>query len=121
MIDYTRGGPVPATGLPSDTRNNRGHYIYAGLDHTFTPDLSASVRAGGTYTEYYNDPTGNHSEIAPYAKIGLTWSYAPESYVTGGFSYDWNSSDVQGGAARGSQAGTIYATWRHRIIPNLFG
>jgi len=121
LIDYTRNGIIPATGLPSDSRNNWGHYIYAGADHTFNPDFSVSFRGGGRYTEYYNDPTSSHSEISPYAKIGLTWTYGPESYVTGGFTYDWNSTDVLNGSARGSQAGTVFATWRHRIIPNLFG
>src|SRR5690349_11374990 len=65
-IDYNGdeliGGTGPAFfGIPigpvtnpvmSDSRNSREHTGYLGLIHNFSPELSGSIRAGASYTEY---------------------------------------------------------------------
>ena len=75
-------------------------------------------------TIYYNDPQ-NTSSLSPYARLGLTYHYAPESYVEGGFSYDQNSTDILGnlnqGLTVGQQSAVLFGTLHHRIIPNLYG
>src|SRR5712691_1365595 len=38
--------PVTGDDLTSRVRDSRMHYVYGGVDHTFRPDLTGSVRAG---------------------------------------------------------------------------
>jgi hypothetical protein len=117
MTDYSR----PA----GERKNNRAHYVYVGADQVFNPDLSGSVRVGGRLTDYYNDPLGSSTDTSPYARLGLTWTYAPESTLTAGFSYDRNATDISSlfgnNQVLDEQSATVYGTLRHRIVPNLFG
>lgn len=129
-VDYTGDKPIALgpTGqiLMSDSRNSRSHYGYVGLDHNFSPNLQGSVRAGGRFTDYYNDPS-HEQDVSPYARIGLTYHYAEESYVTAGFAYDRNATDALGvgtatnGLTVAQQSASIFATVYHRIVPNLYG
>src|ERR1017187_8703637 len=77
----------------SDERNARSHYVYAGIDENFRPDLTGSVRAGGRYTEYYNNPAGQ-GDLSPYAMASLRYTYLPESFLEAGFTYDYSASSV---------------------------
>jgi hypothetical protein len=128
-VDYT-GNEAIATDAAgdvffSDSRNSRSHYGYVGLDHNFLPNLQGSVRVGGSFDDYYNDPT-HRQDIAPYARLGLTYNYAEQSYVTAGFSYDRNSTDVAAvgsvanGLTQAQQSAAVFATVYQRIVPNLF-
>ncbi len=110
----------------SDDRNAEMHYVYVGIDQNFRPDLTASVRAGGRYTEYPNNPHGQ-SETSPYAMASLRYTYLPESWLEAGFSYDYSPSSVfssdprNGELTLSAQSATLYATLRHRITPKLYG
>jgi Putative beta-barrel porin 2 len=104
-------------------RDSREHTVYVGAEHTFLPELTGSIRAGGSYSEYYNAPGADH-QYSPYVNAIMKYSYAPESYVEGGFSYDRNATDVVGG---GFSAGTldaesavVFVDLTHRITPYLF-
>ena len=124
------GSYFPAGGLPkvqvmSDERNARSHYVYAGIDENFRPDLTGSVRAGGRYTEYYNNPAGQ-SDLSPYAMASLRFTYLPESFLEAGFTYDYSASSVFNANSAGSltlnaQSATVYASLNHRITPKLYG
>jgi hypothetical protein len=122
------GAPLGSTLVKSDSRNSREHTGYLGLIHNFSPDLSGSIRGGASYTDYFNDPTSS-SKVTPYVNLSMRYTYAPESYVEGGFSYDRNPSDVVGVAGpNGStsftldaQSAVVYATVNHRITPHIFG
>ena len=121
-------GTAPGSTLvASDSRNSREHTGYLGLIHNFTPELSGSIRAGASYTEYYNDPNAD-SQTTPYVNASLRYTYAPQSYVEGGFSYDRNPTDVVGVSTAGgtsftldAESAVVYATLNHRITPELFG
>jgi hypothetical protein len=109
----------------SDERNARSHYVYAGIDENFRPDLTGSVRAGGRYTEYYNNPAGQ-SDLSPYAMASLRFTYLPESFLEAGFTYDYSASSVFNANSAGSltlnaQSATVYASLNHRITPKLYG
>ena len=89
--------------------------------------MSGSIRAGASYTEYYNDPNAD-SQTTPYVNASLRYTYAPQSYVEGGFSYDRNPTDVVGVSTAGgtsftldAESAVVYATLNHRITPELFG
>jgi hypothetical protein len=128
--DYTGNQPIGLydSGEPvmSDSRNARSYYVYLGLDHTFRPDLIGSVRAGGRYTSYYNDPT-DQDQVSPYVMTSLRYTYLPESYLQVGSTYDYTPSSLTPGANSSgdinlsAQSGTIFASVTHRIVPKLFG
>jgi hypothetical protein len=115
------GGPIM-----SDARDARMNYLYVGLDHNFRPDLSGSVRAGGQYTQYYNDPR-SQDEFSPYAMINLKYTYLPESYLQVGFVYDYTPASVfsvdpnSGDLTLNAQSATVFASINHRITPKLYG
>src|SRR5262249_44157323 len=121
-------GTAPGSTLvTSDSRNSRENTGYLGVIHNFSPELSGSLRGGASYTTYYNDPTAD-SKVTPYVNLSLRYTYATQSYVEGGFSYDRNASDVVGFATAGgtsftldAQSAVVYATLNHRITPQLFG
>ena len=134
--DYTAnqviGSYVPAGGSPpspvkvmSDERNARSHYVYAGIDENFRPDLTGSIRAGGRYSDYYNNPAGQ-SDLSPYAMASLRYTYLPESFLEAGFTYDYSASSVFNANSAGDlnlnmQSATVYASLNHRITPKLYG
>ena len=85
--DYTGNQPIgiypmTASHVMSDERNARSYYGYVGLDHNFRPDLTGSVRVGGRYTDYYNNPA-SQNDASPYAMASLRYTYLPESYLAG--------------------------------------
>jgi uncharacterized protein (PEP-CTERM system associated) len=128
--DYTKDQPIgvdPATGqtLMSGDRNARSYYGYVGLDHNFQPDLAGSVRAGGRYTDYFNNPASQNG-ASPYAMASLKYTYLPESYFQVGGSYDYSPSSVfsvnnAGDLTLNAQSGTIFGALNHRIRPKLYG
>jgi hypothetical protein len=131
----TDPGPPPVADLVSGTvvqsadRDNRMHSIYVGADHTFRPDFTGSVRVGATYVDFYNDPSTS-SEVSPYALMTLKYTYALESTLEAGFSYDRSATDQVGFSTTSSgkttfttdaQTAAVFATVNHRITPKLFG
>jgi hypothetical protein len=127
---YTGNQPIGlyGDGMPvmSDTRNARSYYGYVGVDQNFRPDLTGSIRLGGRYTQYYNNPAGQ-DQGAPYAMASLKYTYLPESYFQIGGSYDYSPSsmgpsvDQSGQINVSAQAGTVFLAVVHRLTPKLFG
>jgi len=133
-IDYT-GDEVIAGALPADPdfsifsedRNSRSHYGYAGLEHSFDSNLTAALRAGAHYTDYYNDDTqeGNWS---PYALASVRYTYRPDSFVEVGVTHDMNATDIIGADTTGDDGFTVdqestvvYLSLNHRFSPRLLG
>jgi hypothetical protein len=110
-----------ANGVVSKDRDNRSHTVYVGLDHQFRPDFYGSVQAGGSYYDYYNL---NHTSFGPYARLSLTYVYLPESFLQAGFQEGRAATDFVGGnkanLVRDTEASVIWATLRHRIVPQFF-
>ena len=110
----------------SRNRDSRTHTAYVGAEHLFNPDFSGVARVGASFPDYYNDATSK-SEAAPYVSLTANYTYAPESYIQGGFTYDRNATDTIGvisstrGITQSQQSATVFAAITHRIIPNLFG
>jgi hypothetical protein len=128
--DYTADQPIGYDSFYNQTiksgdRNARSYYGYIGVDHNFRPDLTGSIRAGGRYTDYYNNPSSQNG-ASPYAMASLKYTYLPESYLQVGGSYDYSPSSVfsvsdAGGLTLNAQSGTIFASVTHRIMPKLYG
>jgi Putative beta-barrel porin 2 len=119
-------GPSPEGPLFSRVRNNRSQYGYLGVDHSFRPDFTGSLRVGARYNSYYNDPT-SQSEPSPYLMGTTRYTYATDSYVEAGVSYDRSTTDLFSySAANGSittdaQSAAFWVTWNHRITPKVYG
>ena len=108
----------------SKNRNYREHIVYLGASHNFSPQMTGNIRAGASYTDYYNDSTQDPS-YTPYVTADLKYTYGPESYVDVGFSYDRNATDVvgllgSGGFTVDSEAAVVFANVSHRFTPQLF-
>jgi hypothetical protein len=109
----------------SDARNQRSHYGYVGVDHVFRPDLKASVRVGALYTDHYNEPGGDRTDIGPSAQASLQYTYLPESYLELGLTHDRNATDLfsatGGNLTSDAESTTVFGTINHRIMPRLYG
>jgi hypothetical protein len=112
--------------IMSDTRNSYTHTLYVGGIHNFRPDLTGSLRVGASYTDYYNDPSSSAS-YTPYVDLSVKWTYAEDSYVEGGFTYNRNASDqINFGVTNNrftldEQSGTVFASVTHRLTPKIYG
>ncbi len=120
-IDYARGYVYH-----SSDRDSRTHYGYLGLEHDFTPNLSAQVRGGALYTDNYNDPISKSTSWAPYADVSISYTYLPGSYVQLGFTHDINATDqVQpdsaGNITEYAESSVVYLDVNHRITSKLTG
>jgi len=127
QVDYTGNDVVGFDAVQlysSDVRNNRSHYGYVGADHVFRPDLTGSVRVGARYSDYYNEP-GGETQLGPYAKASLRYTYAPESSVELGVTHDRNATDLfsaqNGNLTTDAETTAVYGTLSHRIMPRLYG
>jgi len=124
LLNALLGVPLVA----SDSRNSRENTGYLGVIHNFSPQFTGSIRAGASYTEYPNDSNAGN-KTTPYVNATLRYSYAPESYVEGGFSYDRNPTDVVGlqtgtggtSFTLDSESAVVYGTVHHRLTGQLYG
>ena len=128
-VDYTAGQEIGVLDngniVHSDDRNSESHYFYVGADHTFLPTLVGSLRVGARYITYPNESDGVGSSVGPYVNMSLSYTYAPQSYISAGFSYDINSTDafsIQGNSfTQNEESAVFFASVNHRITPKLFG
>jgi hypothetical protein len=126
QTDFTEGQPLGIGTYVSDSRDNRSHYGYVGLDQTFRPDLTGSLRVGARHTDYYNDSASSPNTV-PYVQLSLRWNYGVESYVEAGFTHDRSSTDLYArtpGATSltlDSETSAVFGSINHRLAPNLYG
>jgi len=120
--------PTGPTGITSKVRNSRSHYLYGGVEHGFTPDLSGSLRLGAQYIDFYKDPT-SENDWSPYVQASVRYTYNVESSAELGIVHQRAAADIVGPSGpqpagdfiRDQQATTVYGSLIHRIMPNLFG
>ena len=127
--DGTMLPPDLDTGMGSDFRNSRSHYIYLGADHVFNPQMQGSVRAGLQHTRF---PRIDESSSSPFVDANLTYGYAEGSNLTLGVKHERNRYDLANPytVAPGEQATelildqvqtVVYAGLNHRITGRLSG
>ncbi len=98
---YPAAGGKNFLGDRSNVRNSYSHYGFLGVDHNFTSQFSASIRAGGEYIDYYNnvDQFGNSaptSLVSPYIDASLSDQYQNGCTVQLGVKHVHNATDVIG-------------------------
>jgi len=132
IVDHTRDSViyVPQEVLPglwvntpfeNEVRDVNTHYLFAGLEHAFNPQLQADLRLGAMINDYPNaDQVAgwDDSSITPWADARLTWTYNPGSYLLFGVVHTLNQTDV---AAQNQESTAAFVTLNHRITPKLTG
>jgi len=133
-VNYT--GNEPIASIPSTTaangffvyhssdRDSVTHYGYVGVEQDFTPNLTATVRAGASYNDVYADPLFPTTSWSPYADISMSYTYIPGSYVQFGFTQDISSTDqvtpdASGKITQYAQDSVIYLDINHKITQRL--
>jgi len=133
IIDFEGGtytlftpGPVPIT-IADDLRDRTSHFVYAGVDHSFSANFFGSVRAGAQITEYdFNSATQDDTDTTPFIDGSLVYTYAPGSQATAGVRHSITSTDVVNFNAANdpllSQETTLfYVRWNHAFTGRLRG
>lgn len=116
-------------GVPSAVRNNYSHYVYAGVDHEFNPQLSASIRGGAQFTEYDNGrlntlfPNADDSVVNPFVDANANWSYGPRNYIQLGVRHARQATDLAlfnvNSPTLDQEATTVYGSWNHEVMARL--
>jgi hypothetical protein len=129
-VDYNNDetiNPGSATPLPSDSRDRKSWYIYAGITYQMSTQWDAAVRIGAQWTDFSNIDHWNsvyagsaaweeqdNSTVTPYVDAFMRYTYNPGSYIRLGVINTINSTDV---LALGAESVAGYAEWTHRITP----
>jgi hypothetical protein len=117
---------VPGTFISPTIRNAHEHFAYVGVDQSFNPQLSGSVRVGAQYNDYYDSPSDD-TTLSPYADASLVYSYLEGSYVQAGVKHTHVATDVTGFNAVPSsivldqEATAAYISLTHKITAKLTG
>jgi hypothetical protein len=129
--DYTANEPIAVFPMLTSTfvyhsgdRNNWSQYGYIGVEHEFTPNLSANIRAGASYTDAYADPLFPTTAWNPYADISLEYTYMPGSYLQFGFTHDVSATDqvqpnVAGNITQYADDSVIYLDINQRLTSKI--
>jgi LysM repeat protein len=128
-VDYTGNQPIavnPSGGFYfSDSRNNTSDFGYVGLQRSWLPNLTTSIKVGAQYTDNYGD--SSPSTTTPYTVSSLTYTYLPGSYLELGVTHEQNATDivapnVNTGRITQSQDSTVVsASVNQQITPKLLG
>ena len=118
--------------LYSDARDSDSHYVYAGLDHAFTPTLQGSVRLGAQFTKFVNADKNQYSTIddatSPFADANLSYGYAEGSHFQIGVKHERNRHDLatvrnqpnlDGDLILDQEQTVVYASVNHRLTAKL--
>lgn len=73
-------------------RDSESHYLGAGLEQVFTPNLLGNIRAGYQMKDFSSDEVEDSDD--PYADASLTFMPSPKTRLTGGAGYSMFESDV---------------------------
>jgi hypothetical protein len=108
----------------SSDRDNVTHTGYLGLSQTFSPDLSATIRAGVSYVDDYADPLFPSTTWTPYVDLSASYIYLPGDYVQFGFTHETGASDQvtpdsSGHITQFSESSVVYLNVTYNITAKL--
>jgi hypothetical protein len=107
----------------AEERNSDSQYVYAGFDHSFTPELLASLRAGAQFTSYDNVAAGvDDSTTSPYIDANLSYAYAKGSNIALGLRHERNQTDIAqvgGSLILDQETTSAYASVSHQLTAKL--
>ena len=127
-VDFTGDKVKYFAGTPAETlfdpeiRDSDSHYVYAGLDHAFTPTLQGSVRLGAQFTKFSNV---NKNSASPFVDANLSYGYAEGSHFQIGVKHERNRHDLafefddDGGLILDQKQTVVYASVNHQLTAKL--
>ena len=129
-VDYSEDEKnLPYSDLKADVRDSDSHYVYAGLDHAFTPTLQGAVRLGAQFTKFVNADDNPRSTIddatSPFADANLSYGYAEGSHFQIGIKHERNRHDLAFGPVRNNdpileqEQTVVYASVNHQLTAKL--
>jgi Putative beta-barrel porin 2 len=105
-------------------QNPRGYTDFTGFvggTWQALPNVTASLRVGGTYTETTQQlgdgQTSSADSVAPYADISGSWQIGARSSLTGDYSHETTPSDYSGSNAQESDR--FSAAFSYLVTPQL--
>jgi predicted porin len=121
MEEVIPGFPWAWVPESNEVRDVNSHYLFAGVEHSFNPQLQLDARVGAMINDYPNAddvPGWDDSSVTPWGDVRLTWTYNPGSYLSLGVVHTLNQTDV---AAQNQESTAAFVTLNHRITPKLTG
>lgn len=130
-VDYSEDEKnLPYSNLKADVRDSDSHYVYAGLDHAFTPTLQGSLRLGAQFTKFVNADENPNSTIDdatnPFADANLSYGYAEGSHFQIGVKHERNRHDlaftpnvVANNPILDQEQTVVYASVNHQLTAKL--
>jgi len=121
---YTGDQPI-GLGVTSSDKDARSQTFYVGVQQFFTPTLSALVKAGAQYYDYYGDPQGGN-QWSPYVLADVKYQFQSTTTADIGFSYSRSAADVAGlgtpsSFVKDSEVALMYGSLSHEIVAHLVG
>ncbi len=102
----------------------RGYTTYTGFvggSWTVLPNISASLRGGGSYTTSKQLNTAGQyvdvSQVSPYVDLSGSWQIGERSSLTGDYSHEITPNDYVG--ANGQQSDRVSANFSYQVSPQL--
>jgi hypothetical protein len=89
------------------------HFVLGGVDHSFSPRLNSSLRAGMEFRDY--EATGQKTE--PYGEATLTYAAGKRSSLNWTNRYSIEEPDVPGAPSRTTYRTGLQA--KHQVIPRI--
>ncbi|MDA7915871.1 outer membrane beta-barrel protein [Verrucomicrobia bacterium] len=122
--DQTGDDLLTALGSSPDARDSRSYFGYLGINHSFSPQLTAVARAGVEYIEYPNIIGTSNDGASPFAEASLSYEYREDSTLQLGLKNQTIQTDVAGGGAgisptTDADATTVFTVLSHKITPRL--
>jgi hypothetical protein len=96
-------------------RDSTTHYVLVGVDHTFTPRLTGSLRAGGEFRDY----EASDSKSGPYVETALNYATGKRSTFSWTNRYGIEEPDVPDVPTRRTYRTGL--TWKQELMPRLVG
>ena len=130
-VDYNSGLGLFFPGLPVDSdfnpdstiRNTRTYFAYGGLEHSFSPNFTGSLKAGAQIQDWVNFET--ETQVSPYLDANLTYAYTVGSRVQLGVIHRANATDAIGfdlqSPVLNQESTAFYVNLSHAITAKLTG
>lgn len=110
--------------VQSQDRNNRGHTVYVGARHIFSPTLSAALNVGAQYYTYYKYTGGDDTQWSPFIQGSVTYAIQQRTQVDAGLRYSRESANEVGAPlsyVKDMEYITAYGALKHEIVSKLIG
>lgn len=108
----------------SEDRNSRTHILSAGAQHYFNSNLSAMLRIGAQFVDYYNDSSADNT-VSPYVSGSLHYAIQAATALDLGVGYRHNPANQTGATAanlvQDTESASVSAALSHEIVRHLVG